>query len=318
MKQNDKIYSMILDYKNKLLESKDIDKYYLSLLSFNRVYSSITGKNIFNKMKDCDELLIKEINEYEEKHNSIYEKNMSIFCDRDVRYLYDTIKSELNSVNVDYDITNKINSSEQLLLIRDFFKNINKKDLEIFDDIYLNDRIITYDSNENRMGVMVYDFVRDEPYVFIPNPSCDYYTCARQIHEVGHAIGIENINVKNKSSYYFNSPNVEVISQYYENKFYNYLIEKNICKEEGKKLKFDFFKMISYFLKDSLTTNNLANKAQDLKYALGAVMAMQLENGGNDAVKEFYNKQSEIYVPNLITNLEDDIKVLKKEINNIR
>ena len=38
MKQNDKIYSMILDYKNKLLESKDIDKYYLSLLSFNRVY----------------------------------------------------------------------------------------------------------------------------------------------------------------------------------------------------------------------------------------------------------------------------------------
>ena len=91
-----------------------------------------------------------------------------------------------------------------------------------------------------------------------------------------------------------------------------------ICKEEGKKLKFYFFKMIYYLLKDSLITNNLVDKENDLKYAVGAITAMQLENGGKDALKEFYNNQSEIYVPSLITNLEDDVKVLKKEISMIK
>lgn len=220
----------LVKLKEKLLNVKDIGSVYACL-------SNINGLNEIYGLIEKDEFLsfedITRIHAIETERAIMFmNENEDMFCDNFIEnrelykyigcYGHNTIVSEMsntkNVVNV-LEFTEK----EALEIIRNYFYCCRKNDLEDFECLIKNKRLINISDfaqiQKNIKGQChyIYDSL---PLIFVESPYFTLETISYLIHEFAHTIDFKYLNSRHSITdierSFFVSGKVEVISKFYE------------------------------------------------------------------------------------------------------
>ena len=141
-----------------------------------------------------------------------------------------------------YSIYNKPLDSkrgEDFDLLVNFFKDVNPKMNDLFLEMMREKRFYKLDSSFlEYSGLTVLNPIEKICNVFIKEKLSSIKHLSTFVHEMGHVFDdvdyMNRFSIKDTMKYMNENFYVEVLSTYYEQKFYEWLIENNIHKEETK------------------------------------------------------------------------------------
>ncbi len=204
------------------------------------------------------------------------------------------------------EILSVLKNKEIVSLINEFLKYSQVDDLNILNNFIKEKRITKVKDRTDELkdynGFYIFnDFEPNKGYIYLINPDNTYETAATVAHELGHDMTCKKPQ-EIASKFYFSSLNAEVMSQYYELKFYNFLINENIAKKEGQALKCELIDSIY----DSIEDAKRDLDYDGVSYGYGGLISIAISDLSKEEVRSFNQ--------NLIYN--QDVKLLNKVISN--
>ncbi len=326
----DKLEYNILKYETEMYHCKNPMKitYYFSLLSmledlfFQKTDSPISDNSNFN---------LKKFRQFEKINNAIT-YNIDKFINRRVRKFKNINKEKLESIITPLDIyfsleddEEEISSSETLsnkdliFLIREFLKYSNC-DINLLDKFIKDYRITTVNEKSSGYGgFYIPNYIEpNKSYIYIINSNNTYEDAIKVAHELGHDMECKK-STKSYGKFAFLSLYTEVISQYYENKFIDFLIDEKIAVKQGQSLKKDFLESIYYYLDELLYEEPTYD---NIVYGYGALISFYIKDLKKDELEVFKHNllyQKGVKYMNKVLNNDKKInRVLQKEIEKIR
>ncbi len=298
-----------LKYKEKYYKAKNINNY-RTLFSLHLLLEFITNEEQI------------ELPEY--TYGQISFPNQETFKNVNEKDLEESCLPLKEYFDADYDYETELSSltdQEIISLTNEFLKYSQVDDPNILNNFIKEKRITKIKSQndeiENYNGIYIYNnFEPDKSYIYIDSPTNTYEDVSTLAHELGHDMQCKKPR-EIASDFNLKTLYDEVISQYYELKFYNFLIDENIAKKEGKSLKSCFLDSTYEFLEDIKETQDV----ESMRYGYGALIAVSINDLSKEEFKSFnqnliYNQDVKL-LNKVISNKKNLQKCLTKEINKL-
>ena len=212
-----------------------------------------------------------------------------------------------------------LSNKDFTFLIKEFLKYSNC-DINLLDNFIKDYRITTVNKKKSIYGgFYIPNYIEpNKSYIYMINPKSTYEYAIKVAHELGHDMGCKK-PTKLYSKFAFSSLYTEVISQYYENKFTDFLIDEKIAVKRGQLLKKDFLQNVYYNLDELLYEGPTYD---NVVYGCGALISFYIKDLKKDELEVFkhnllYQKDVK-YMNKVLDNDKKINKVLQKEIEKIR
>ena len=232
----------LISLKNKLINTNDVGSEYTCLgniYGLNEIYNLIVGEE-FLPFEEVSKIDISKTN----RSNSFTENNENIFCDNFIKnkelykyigcYGHNIIVNEMDISKCVIEVSD-FTEKEAYEIIRDYFKCCRENELEYFDYLVKNKRLINVSDfsklQRNIKGQCHYIY-DNLPLIFIESPYFTLETISYLIHEFGHAMDFKYLENKHSiteiEKSFFVSGKGEVVSRFYERELLGFFEKEGI------------------------------------------------------------------------------------------
>ena len=151
--------------------------------------------------------------------------------------------------------TTELSEADFYAIFYEFMDSLNIANL--FDDFVENHNIYSTENNNSTMlGFTLHNPLTNDSDIFIGDFTFDIHTLYILAHEFGHIydLNYDNLDASTFNRYFYQSFSTEVVSKMFERLFLDFLINKDILKEEAKDKLFEMevtnhdFLLASYIL----------------------------------------------------------------------
>lgn len=150
----------------------------------------------------------------------------------------------------------KLDEADFYAIFYEFMESLNLA--SVFDEFIENHNIYSTEtkSNSTMLGFTLHNPLTNDSDIFIGDFNFDIHTMFTLAHEFGHIydLNYDRLDAKSFNRYFYQSFSTEVISKMFERLFLDFLIKKDILKEEAKDKLFEMevinhdFLLASYIL----------------------------------------------------------------------
>ncbi len=326
----DRIKFLIYLYENKLYRNQDTYKAYLSLTNLNDIYSYITGYELFNDiiLKNKSPIIYRMVMRESDKYRGNYIENIKSLDEFSLEVfpaILEVLDDYSDLLNREVVLNDELSREQWIDIIKEFSEEEMHIDKNHLNKMVKDLKIITgHDAVYFGCSETLSDYIRGNDFIYIDSNGDNNENAFDFFHEDGHFYEELEMDGDLKLEYDMLSLFSEVESHYFENKAYDFLIRKNIIKEEAISNKIELLKDLYDFSNDYLKLLN-EGKYEEMKeavlYSYGILLALYFCNSDEKNFLKFDVLHRSVYDFKLFEemdiNKEKLVKSLKKEIRKL-
>ncbi len=349
MKENMQL-SQVKEILNKNIEmlyksaENDLYQNYRSAYTLNNIYQKLTGENVFKQQEflinnlDYSKIIESQNDKILSSLDSNIQNNLETFKQNNlltdsVLAMNNFIKSIIDDVLSDSFIKTKIKLSdeEQREIINGFLSEYNFDNKDIYDKLKEESRIVSLKQKIPSVRALTYThsntLVHDDSLIFINDFDNDFYKLNVLVHELGHAIELENLKKELSPEKFLEFQKTSLFTETNsinnQLRFLNFLTEQNYPQEEIKNIRTKELTIYSsninsvyLYLKDNFTDEK-ESMLDNFGYMYGYLVSIYLDSikKDNDLSNVFDQEKLNVNGPEMFEKIDCDSKKLTKAIN---
>jgi len=235
------IKKQVMDLKSNEMNTNDIPTIYDLLETRYALYSNIDPTvegsyfqppsyiqsiRIVKYRNNIDKLMQKNFQINKDFHEIFFQTSLIV-----IREMIEKLEEEIPFIDPkDYHVLKK---NQDIEIVTDFLKEEDIVLKDIFNDMRKKKQIYAIKKGSDPNAV--YNNFQDIPNIFLPKNRPTIEMLISLMHELGHIRDYQKVCQENPQvaiTYSYYSLYCEVMSSYYEQKFYSYLIQNNIHRKE--------------------------------------------------------------------------------------